>query len=133
MLAHPVGRRIVRYPWRIPTDSGACLMIKVFEHFDLATVGHIKSLLDAEGIQTYLKNQYTSGVLGEIPFVEAVPELWVVDDSDVARANALIRKLQLDEVDAGPEWQCQNCDSTVDGTFNRCWNCEQEKPQESRP
>ena len=78
-------------------------MIKVFEHFDLAIVGHIKSLLDADGIQTYLKNQYTSGVLGEIPFVEAVPELWVVDDSDVARANVLIRNLQLSEVDEKPQ------------------------------
>ncbi|NNE04111.1 MAG: DUF2007 domain-containing protein [Xanthomonadales bacterium] len=106
-------------------------MIKVFEHFDLAIVGHIKSVLEADGIQTYLKNQYTSGVLGEIPFVEAVPELWVVEDGDVARANALIRGLQLTDEMAGPEWQCQNCGSTVDGVYGRCWNCEQARPQES--
>lgn len=104
-------------------------MIKVFEHFDLSIVGHIKSLLEAEGIKTYLKNQYTSGVLGEIPFVEAVPELWVVDDAEVARANALIRNLQLREDKAGPEWQCPNCDVIVDGVFDRCWNCERARPQ----
>lgn len=106
-------------------------MIKVFEHFDLTIVGHIKSVLEAEGIQTYLKNQFTSGVLGEIPFVEAVPELWVVDDSDVVEANALIRSLEIVDSAPGPEWECQKCRSIVDGVFNRCWNCEQERPKEA--
>lgn len=103
-------------------------MIKVFEHFDLATVGHIKSVLEAEGIATYLKNQYTSGVLGEIPFVEAVPELWIVDDHDLTQANAVIRNLQQTEIDPSPDWRCPACGSDVEGVFDRCWNCERARP-----
>ena len=98
-------------------------MIKVFEHFELAIVGHFQSVLEAEGIRTYLKNQFTTGVLGEIPFVEAVPELWVVDDRDLPQANALLRKLQNREGEDSAEWKCPKCQGMVEGVFNACWNC----------
>ena len=53
-------------------------MFKVFEDFDLARVGHFQSALAAAGIRTLLKNQFMSSVMGEIPFVEVMPELWVL-------------------------------------------------------
>jgi hypothetical protein len=103
-------------------------MIKVFEDFDLATVGRYQSLLEAEGIRTYLKNQYTSSVLGEIPFLEGIPQLWILEERDLAQANSLIRKLaQAGEV-TGPDWACPNCQAEVDAVFDRCWNCEQARP-----
>ena len=64
-------------------------MIKVFEDFELSKVGQFQSVLEAEGIRTHLKNQFLSSVMGEIPFVEALPELWILEDSDAAKANSL--------------------------------------------
>ena len=72
-------------------------MIKVFESFDLATVGHVKSVLEAHGIRTFLKNQYASGALGELPFVEIAPQLFVLDPDDLPEANRVLRELGLHE------------------------------------
>ena len=92
-------------------------MIKVFEDFELSKVGQFQSVLEAEGIRTYLKNQFTSGVLGEIPFVEAVPQLWIIEDDDLIKAKRLIKELLSSPADIGPEWTCAQCDS-VSGNWS---------------
>ena len=53
-------------------------MIKVFEDFDYMRVGQMQSLLEANGIGTFLKNQFGFGGTGELPFVETVPQLFVL-------------------------------------------------------
>ena len=99
-------------------------MIKVFENFELAIVGQVQSLLEAHGIETWLKNQYASGALGELPFVEICPQLYVLRDGDVAEANRLIRSLALEEGDAaGEAWVCPECGAEVDAGFGACWQC----------
>ena len=98
-------------------------MIKVFEDFELSKVGQFQSVLEAEGIRTHLKNQYTSGVFGEIPFVEAIPQLWILEDDDHVKAKRLIQQLLLNPEETEPEWTCSECDSVVDGVFVRCWKC----------
>jgi hypothetical protein len=96
-------------------------VIKLFADFDVAKVGQLQSVLEAEGIQTHLKNQFGS-TMGEIPFVDVVPELWILNDEDLIKAKKLINKLLADTEDPGPEWTCKKCDSVVDGVFARCWN-----------
>jgi len=106
-------------------------MIKVFEDFELSKVGQFQSVLEAEGIRTYLKNQFTSGVLGEIPFVEAVPQLWIIEDDDLVKAKRLIQELLSSPEDIGPEWTCARCVSVVDGVFSHCWKCNAERPDDA--
>jgi hypothetical protein len=108
-------------------------MIKVFEDFDLSTVGRYQSVLEAEGIETFLKNQFTASVLGEIPFVEAIPQLWILEDADLARARALIRNLGRDEDSTGPDWTCAQCHAEVESVFDRCWNCEAPRDDNQEP
>ena len=98
-------------------------MIKVFENFELAIVGQFQSVFEAEGIRTHIKNQFMSGVLGEIPFVSAVPELWILNDEDLDEAKALISKLQEQVPQVGEDWTCSSCGSDVDGVFDQCWKC----------
>jgi hypothetical protein len=105
-------------------------MIKVFEDFELSLVGRMQSLLESEGIRTFLKNEFSSGVLGELPFVEIVPQLYVIEQSDVAKAKSLIGSAS-NVADAGPGWQCASCKEMVEGNFDTCWNCSTEKPAES--
>jgi rubrerythrin len=97
-------------------------MIKVYENFDFSRVGQMQSLLEAHGIRTFLRNQYGSSVMGEVPFVEVVPQLFVLENKDEARALELIR-LEAGEAEAGEAWICRHCGAEVDGEFSRCWKC----------
>ena len=91
---------------------------------DYTRVGYFQSILEEEGIRTTIKNYGTSAVMGEIPFTEVYPELWVLDDGEFERAMGLVRA----ELDAPPppataEWTCPKCGSTVDAGFTECWKC----------
>lgn len=97
-------------------------MIKVFENFDFSRVGQMQSLLESHDIKTFIKNQYGSSVMGEVPFVEVVPQLYILQARDLARAREL---LQLDLPVDQPEkdWVCTECGVDIDGAFGRCWKC----------
>jgi len=97
-------------------------MIKVFENFDFSRVGQMQSLLESQGIKTFMRNQYSSSVVGDLPFVEVVPQLYVLEDNDLERAIELLR-LDLPVEDAGEDWVCPECGIDVEGNFARCWKC----------
>ena len=104
-------------------------MIKVFENYELAIVGQFQSVLESEGIKTHLKNQFMSGALGEIPFVSAVPELWILNEEDLLKAKRLVQDLLSSSEDTGPEWTCAECDAILDGVFGSCWKCGATRPE----
>jgi hypothetical protein len=97
-------------------------MIKVFENFDFSRVGQMQSLLEAQGIATFVKNQFASSVMGEVPFVEVCPQLYILHETDLSRARQL---LLLDQPD--PErtqaWVCAGCGMEMEAQFGECWNC----------
>ena len=68
-------------------------MIKVYEAFNVWEVGRVRSLLEAHGIKTFLKNEFQSGALGELPFHEVAPQLFILDRKDLAEAQRLIDSL----------------------------------------
>jgi len=94
----------------------------VFEHFEFSRVGQVQSLLESEGIRTFIRNEYSSSVVGELPFVEVVPQLYVLEAKDLPRARELL-KLDRPVENAGEDWICPACGSDVEGNFSRCWNC----------
>lgn len=65
-------------------------MIKVFESFDLLEVGRLRSLLEANGIRTFLKNEFSAGAIGELPFQEIAPQLFILHDRDLPLAQQLL-------------------------------------------
>lgn len=104
-------------------------MIKVFEDFDIALVGHYQSVLEANGIDTFMKNRYGTGGTGELPFVEVVPQLWVLNDADEACAKALIAELQAEEAPADAKgWTCPGCGTPQEAAFTHCWKCSAARP-----
>ena len=60
-------------------------MKRVFDHIDFTIVGHMKSVLDSEGIRTEIRNEGASRAAGELPISEVYPELWVLDIADEER------------------------------------------------
>ena len=97
-------------------------MIKVLEDFDYMRVGQMQSLLEANGIETFLKNQFGFGGTGELPFVETVPQLFVLHEQDVERAKQIILEAG-ERVDAPSNWTCPQCGTEIEGEFTACWNC----------
>jgi len=97
-------------------------MIKVFENFDFSRVGQMQSLLESNGIATFIKNQYGSSVMGEVPFVEVVPQLFILEERDLARARQLLL-LDLPTETDGIDWICPECGVDIEAAFVQCWKC----------
>jgi hypothetical protein len=88
----------------------------------LAEIGHYKNVLEQNGIHCLIKNEQLSGALGEVPFLECLPELWVLNEKDSERAERLIAELSAD-VTGGKSWHCSHCDQENESQFAACWNC----------
>jgi hypothetical protein len=76
--------------------------------------------LASAGIAANVQRAYASGIAGEIPPDQALPEVWVLDAADHARAKALLHELLHQP---HRHWLCHACGETVDGPFEQCWNC----------
>src|SRR5690606_9846460 len=46
-------------------------------HIDYARIGHFQSVLEAHGFEVFVKNLGASIGMGEIPYTEVWPELWL--------------------------------------------------------
>lgn len=105
-------------------------MIKVFEDFDITLVGYYRSMLEARGIETFLKNQFSTSGAGELPFVEVIPQIWVLDESLAGQAKKLIADLaSSDENNDATPWQCPQCGEPQEAVFTNCWKCSSARPE----
>jgi hypothetical protein len=101
---------------------------KVYEALDHLMVGHIKNLLENEGIGCIIRNEYLGSAAGEIPPSECWLEIWVENDLQYDDAEKLIKIALSDDYPSGPEWICPNCGEENENQFFECWNCGKEKP-----
>jgi hypothetical protein len=103
---------------------------RLASHESIAYLGHIKNLLEQSGIRCIIKNEQLSGGLGEIPFLECLPELWVVADMQFAEAQALLEDLERSSPSAAA-WRCAACGELNEGQFAACWHCGQPDDDET--
>jgi len=83
----------------------------------------LRERLAAEGIVCLVRNDELSTALGEIPFVECYPELWVVDDEVYPRARLLLEHWLSALITEQEPWQCAGCGEMLEGQFQSCWQC----------
>jgi hypothetical protein len=102
-------------------------MKKVTTADSLIMINHYKNILVSEGIPAFLRNQHLGSIIGEMPFQEVWPELWVENDLDYDRAKQLINAATIIEESPTTPWRCSNCGEENEGQFAACWACE--KPQ----
>jgi len=88
----------------------------------LVMINHWKNILESEGIACELRNEHLGSVLGEVPFIEVWPELWIVNDLDYDRAKQLLSDDAAAESPA-QAWSCRYCGEANEGQFGACWNC----------
>jgi hypothetical protein len=95
-------------------------MKKIFTHENRLIVFNLKNLLQEQGIQCIVKNEYAGGGVGDLSPFETWPELWVIDESEFAAAKLLVDRLQQDdEVDIF----CPHCGEENGSSFRICWKC----------
>jgi hypothetical protein len=100
-------------------------MKAVYSASNVSLVSIYLNLLEGYGIRGWIKNEYLSAGVGEIPPIESWPQL-CVDDEDYEEAKRLIEEA-LSEKDS-PEWTCAACGEHIEGQFTACWNCGKSRP-----
>ncbi len=75
--------------------------------------------LAVEGIESSVQRQYLSGVAGDLPPDQCLPEVWFKHPSQEARARQLLHDLQNIPQH---RWRC-GCGELVEGGFEQCWSC----------
>lgn len=86
-------------------------------------VAHYANVLATEGIETEIRNANLGGALGEVPFTEVWPQLWVVHALDEQRAREIIHEVQSSPVPDGEAWVCSACQTVNEYQFAVCWQC----------
>lgn len=99
-------------------------MRKVYTHENLIILQTAKGLLEHNGIDCFVKNEYhASG--GHVGLVSVPLELWVKNTTDAASAVAILKK-ELSDSNRKPVWVCNKCNEENDGSFETCWKCQTE-------
>ncbi|MEM6818771.1 MAG: DUF2007 domain-containing protein [Pseudomonadota bacterium] len=96
---------------------------KVFTADTLVTVAHFANVLATEGIETEIRNANLGGALGEVPFTEVWPQLWVKHALDAPRAREIIEEIRSEPEPVGEPWVCKACGTRNEYQFAVCWNC----------
>lgn len=98
--------------------------LHTFHIWEGPQAGMFKNMLAEEGISCLLKNDRLSCLIGEIPFVECFPELWVIDDEVYPRARLLLSGwLKHETGEESDPWFCPACGESCAQHFAVCWNC----------
>ncbi|GMG86488.1 DUF2007 domain-containing protein [Biformimicrobium ophioploci] len=98
----------------------------VYTHENILMAGNIKALLEREGIEVRMKNEYAGGGRGDLPVFDTWPEVWVVDERDYTRAEKIIA--QVSQAASGVDWHCPRCGEANAQAFEVCWHCQAERP-----
>ena len=98
-------------------------MKKVTSSDSLVTISHYKNILVSEGIPAFIKNEHLGSIVGEMPFQEVWPELWVENDLDYDRARQLIDARTIIDESPGSGWRCRRCNEDNEAQFGACWSC----------
>jgi hypothetical protein len=103
-------------------------MPRIYSAPVLALVVNIKNVLEINGIDSTITHQYLSAGAGEIPPHECWPQLWVAEQ-DVERAAEIIEAADSASSETQETWVCIKCGEEIEGQFELCWNCGEQRPQ----
>ena len=89
----------------------------------------IKGFLESNGIEAVVRGEFLTSGWGELPL--DVCSVWVSDDAQYERANALL--ISFLNGDAAREfrgqgWRCHHCGEQLEGQFTKCWSCGAPRP-----
>lgn len=100
--------------------------IKIYTAADIIEAQVVQKLLASEGIKTTLKNENLQSGVGELPFVEMWPELWLLNPQDLDRARQVLS--EFGDQTMASDWVCTICSEKNPGSFQICWACTDVSP-----
>jgi hypothetical protein len=98
---------------------------EVYTNQDFTQVGYYKSILDAAGIVTFIRNESanTAGMSGPM----FLPTLCVLQDDDYDEATRILTEQRTPQA-SGADWICPSCSEKNPANFELCWNCNSARP-----
>ena len=96
-------------------------MHRIYFASNLIEAKLLKDLLDEQRIPSQIQNQCAIGAVGELPFTQIYPEIWVKRQQDIDKAKLVIQSFQ--NTDTSAEVICDKCGEVSPETFEFCWNC----------
>lgn len=97
-------------------------MRRLYQAHDLQQAHLLLHQLAQLGIRARVLNENAQGAVGEIPFVQAYPEIWLEREADRERAEAVVRAFEAAPAAEG-DIRCRHCGETNPATFELCWQC----------
>lgn len=98
-------------------------MKQVFTAESLVYIHHMRSLLEADGIDCIIKNDRLVTLGGEVPVTVCWPELWITNPMLENRAKQIIERANT-AGETEDSWVCENCGEEHSANFTDCWNCQ---------
>lgn len=98
-------------------------MKKVYSTQLIPLAGHVKAILEGQGIECILKNDFLAGAAGELPPIECWPEVWIMEDAQYDEAMAIVAATTGSDAGSGQTWTCPQCHEELEGQFTNCWKC----------
>jgi hypothetical protein len=97
-------------------------LIRIYQAANLPQAHLLAGLLRHAGIAVRVFNENAQGGMGDIPFGETYPEIWIEDAADKAKAIGVIAAFE-----AAPLVQdkvfCRACSEENPANFELCWKC----------
>jgi hypothetical protein len=100
-------------------------MKRVLQAPNLALATLWADQLAGAGVAASVQRAFASGIVGELPPDQCLPEVWVSDDAQLEPARALLAQWQTLPHRV---WACRSCQEIVEGPFESCWNCGADMP-----
>jgi hypothetical protein len=103
-------------------------MKRVYSSHDSLMAGHIKNILELQGVECIFKQPMLSVAFGELPIIECYSDVWITDDSRYKDAIAIVESASHEEKSKAQSWICAGCGEEIEGMFAACWNCGAHQP-----
>lgn len=97
-------------------------MQRLYTAANLQEAHLIRGMLSVAGIETRVFNEHLQGGLGDLPFTEIYPEIWIEDEADVKRAQRILADYERPAI-ARASRHCASCGEDSPGGFEICWHC----------
>jgi hypothetical protein len=97
-------------------------MKRVYSASDLVDARLLADALAGERIRTHLFNASAIGAMGDLPFGETWPEVWIDDERDLPRARDVVAAHAARRVLPGSV-RCAACGEDSPSNFDCCWQC----------
>ncbi len=104
-------------------------MKTVYSASNISLVSIFRNILEGHGIRCWIKNEFLSAGIGELPPIECWPQLCVDDENFQEASRIVAESLRVEEM---PSWICNACGEEIEGQFAVCWKCGNSCPSSGR-